>query len=123
MDIQVIKEVVQLIDEELHSPEIGVSVLFLEVRRATIAELIIDYHGYVEKARELGENVKIIVGCARTTVKYYKRCVLRMGKSAIHFVLSLAGLACSRDVKICFAFSCLKPAMFYKLGIVEKFMR
>jgi hypothetical protein len=108
MDVQVMKEVVQLIDEELHSPEIGVSVLFLEVRGATIAELIIEYHGYIEKARELGENVKILVGCARTTVKYYKRCVLRMGKSTIHFVPSLAGLACSRDVKSGFAFSCFE---------------
>jgi hypothetical protein len=59
---------VQLIDEELHSPEVGVSVLLLEVRGASIAELIIKYHGYIKKTRKLGEDVKVIMGCARTTM-------------------------------------------------------
>lgn len=107
-----IKEVVELINKELYSPEVCVSVLLLEVRRASITELIIHYHRYVVKARELGEDVKVIVGSARTTVKYYKWCVLGMGKSTIHFVPSLAGLACSRDVKIGFAFC----ASYFKFG-------
>jgi hypothetical protein len=58
----VIQEVMQLVNEELHSPEVHISVLLWEVRGASISELIVKNNGYIEETRKLGKDVEVFVG-------------------------------------------------------------
>ena len=68
MDAEVVEEVVQLVHEELLSPEGLVPVFLWEMGGASASNLVVEDDGNLVRLHEIGEGEEIPVGDSRASV-------------------------------------------------------
>ena len=67
VNAKMVEEVVQLVDEELHGPERGVTGLLLQVCRLATADLIVEDDGNLTCLCEVGDGEQVVMRDARAT--------------------------------------------------------